>query len=167
MIEAVSGDVLTISLGEAPSRGQVARVRPALMQRTLAGLLPASGAESTRRVTYDGDPIEAVEKLALGQTVRIGMTETTSFGGRLMSLEIPAVVKYEACGAVSVGADRFSVRVYRVSSGGRSYRQGRFDTVRRSEAVLYLSEVHGYPLIYQSGADTEATVAEVIRHPAT
>lgn len=166
-IEAASDNVLTISLREIADRGQDAVIRPPLMQRTVAGLLPASGVEATRQLTYDGDPIAAIEQLSLGQTVEIGMIEATAFGGLAMSLAIPAVVKYEACGAVSVGAEQFRVRVYRVSSGGRSYRQGRSDSVRRSEAILYLSASHGYPLIYQSGANSEATVAEMIQLPTS
>ncbi|MBO9500565.1 hypothetical protein [Brevundimonas sp. A19_0] len=164
-IEAVSGSIIESSY--RPLSWAVADALPEqnriMTQRTVAGLVPAGGTGPTgREIVFERPVTEALRTLDVGQVVSVGMTETSRFGGKTMRLNLPVVIRYEACGVLRMGEVDEPVRVYRVSSAGRSRTREGIDAVRRSETAIYLSDRAGFPLAYQG---QNVTVAESAQKP--
>lgn len=165
-IDAVSGDVVTsvyraldpVTLRPSPATTPMDR------QTTFGGMAPAGLEGATRRIAYDRPVMSAVAALEPRQAVSVQATETTTFGGRAMSLNLPLLFRYEACGTLTVGAMVAPVRVYRVSSAGRSRTRDGAEAVRRSETVFYLSNDDGWPLAYQGRT---LTMIEAVERPAS
>jgi hypothetical protein len=145
---------------------QVAGAEHALPPRAvLAGfMLARSGPESGRGLEYERNPVDVLRTLQPGQVATIPTAETSTLAGRRLTLSLPTLVRYEACGDVMVAGQTHPVRVYRVSRGRRVLdRATGTDRVLRSQATYYLSATAGFPLIFQ---DQAITVADRIVPPA-
>ncbi len=147
-----------------PSNRALHRLPPPIPRQTIAGMISVTGrGTSGREISYESPIFPAISALSIGESATVGAIETTNFGRRRVSVGVPTTVKFETCGTVRVGDDAYVVRAYRISTAGRSFREGKFDRVRRSEAVFYLSERDGFPLIYQSSNDL--MVVDAIHRP--
>lgn len=157
-VARVEGDAIVVTTPTANPQS------PTVSQATVGGMFPLPRPSVPgRQLEYAQPPMAVLATLAVGQTATVPVEETTRFGAQPVTTSVPVVVKYEACGTVSVQGEALPARVYRLSSAGLSQPRGQQATVRRTTNVFYLSNTEGYPLIYQGQAVTMVTD---IRRPA-
>lgn len=129
----------------------------------IAGLLVTyPQAQSTRRVSYDGQPLTVLGRIRPGETATIPTTETSTLRGSERRVSFPTTITYRMCGDLSVGSARIPVRVYSVGSARRVLDRQAGDHVRQGEVTYFLSAQTGYPLAFQ---DEATTVIERIEMP--
>jgi hypothetical protein len=144
----VSGALVT-SMTEFPENRTLPPTPP---QRSIAGMFTAGGGtgSSKREVLYAENPVLVLQRLRVGQEVKIEATETSDLGRRHAVLSVPTLIKYEACGTLRAANDDMPVKVYRISTARRSFDRARkTDGVRRSTTRFYFSDSLGYPIGYQ------------------